>query len=617
MTTYYVSNTGKDTNSGKSATYALKTLAKVNTLIQNGDIILLKRANLWNETIWITKDNITIKPYGSGANPRVGGMGAAAAIGIKGKVRIEDIDTYGSNPGVYITGPKAIGTVIRGVHEKGGSGIVAGGGGILELAENCITRDNTITLGAGDGIQISQDAGYGPHKIVGCESYGNSRTGLNVKVGRAYADRCYLHHNGECGWVAQNDQEMFIISNSIIKENNQRDNGVGQASVEDYVKVWSINNRYENIRNGNLYTTQVNIIANRDGWEFHSLNDEYIATVNQTQLMSSIQINTTAIGKVRIDYSKFTHTQTGLCIDGYGSKNVNIEVRKTEFNTKNTTCIRYCPPSWLGITDNLFNRADNGVVIEAQDIKYLTAADLKTPSAPTPAPTPTPTTETGVIQFAPQAAWQNRDGLSEGGTFSCLFTTKQLFGPVETVEFSMRTISQTRINNPPNGWEVGWFMWGFSREGEIVQGEVLQWNQKALYLAFKAMLNGLELGKLDGTKNPDGTPVYPGAQKFFHPIYPTPVMVMNEWSNWKIEINNTNHKIYCNGILVGDITETERPILSGKLALYCEDAQVEFKNVKTTQGPLPFGPAQRFTADGTDFGAWHTEWLGGGYCNIT
>lgn len=78
-TTYYVSNSGNDDNSGTINTASWKTLAKVNSMMfsfQPGDNILFKRGDKWEEEIGliITADGnqnnrITFGAYGNGAKP--------------------------------------------------------------------------------------------------------------------------------------------------------------------------------------------------------------------------------------------------------------------------------------------------------------------------------------------------------------------------------------------------------------------------------------------------------------------------------------------------------------------------------------------------------------------
>lgn len=79
-TTYYVSNSGSDTNAGTSA-LPWKTVAKVNgASLQPGDTVLFERGGFWAEALNITQSGtsarrIKIGAYGSGARPIFDGGG--------------------------------------------------------------------------------------------------------------------------------------------------------------------------------------------------------------------------------------------------------------------------------------------------------------------------------------------------------------------------------------------------------------------------------------------------------------------------------------------------------------------------------------------------------------
>jgi hypothetical protein len=79
-TTYYVSSSsGSDSNSGTSSASAWKTIAKVNgSTFAAGDSILLKRGDVWNESLvppssGATGNPITFDAYGTGAAPNLTG----------------------------------------------------------------------------------------------------------------------------------------------------------------------------------------------------------------------------------------------------------------------------------------------------------------------------------------------------------------------------------------------------------------------------------------------------------------------------------------------------------------------------------------------------------------
>ncbi len=79
-TTYYVSATGDDSNSGTSSKRPWKTLGKVNSLSPlPGDRILFKRGDVWIGTVKVNSSGTENKPivfgaYGSGEKPVISGL---------------------------------------------------------------------------------------------------------------------------------------------------------------------------------------------------------------------------------------------------------------------------------------------------------------------------------------------------------------------------------------------------------------------------------------------------------------------------------------------------------------------------------------------------------------
>jgi len=76
---YYVSNSGNDSNSGLTEALAWKTLAKVNNFKpQPGDQILFKKGDAWEGTLTVTASGASGNPivygaYGTGDNPKIYG----------------------------------------------------------------------------------------------------------------------------------------------------------------------------------------------------------------------------------------------------------------------------------------------------------------------------------------------------------------------------------------------------------------------------------------------------------------------------------------------------------------------------------------------------------------
>ncbi len=64
-TTYYVSNTGDDSNPGTSALTPWKSIAKVNSFgLKSGDTVLLSSSGIWHEELDVPSSNLTIGAYG-------------------------------------------------------------------------------------------------------------------------------------------------------------------------------------------------------------------------------------------------------------------------------------------------------------------------------------------------------------------------------------------------------------------------------------------------------------------------------------------------------------------------------------------------------------------------
>ncbi|MFA5534145.1 MAG: right-handed parallel beta-helix repeat-containing protein [Mariniphaga sp.] len=66
---FYVSNSGNDRNSGLEKSAPLQTLAKAATQVSPGDVILLRRGDLFRESVKITSRNIEVKAYGNEKDP--------------------------------------------------------------------------------------------------------------------------------------------------------------------------------------------------------------------------------------------------------------------------------------------------------------------------------------------------------------------------------------------------------------------------------------------------------------------------------------------------------------------------------------------------------------------
>jgi hypothetical protein len=158
---------------------------------------------------------------------------------------------------------------------------------------------------------------------------------------------------------------------------------------------------------------------------------------------------------------------------------------------------------------------------------------------------------TGTVDMAPQASTRPDE------THSSLVRSVATYGDVD-LQLQMRTVRQLRTGSAPNPWETAWALWNYTG------------NESFYYLILKP--NGWELGKADHA--------YPGAQRFLAtgskafpvgPLYDVHVrQVGNVLTAW------------ADGQLLTTFTDNERPYRSGAVALYNEDAEVHFENVRIT-----------------------------------
>lgn len=78
--TFYVSNDGSDSRSGRSPRAAFKSLDKVNSMeLHEGDVVLFRRGDLWRGQIK-TQDGVTYSAYGTGEKPKLYGSPFNAAV---------------------------------------------------------------------------------------------------------------------------------------------------------------------------------------------------------------------------------------------------------------------------------------------------------------------------------------------------------------------------------------------------------------------------------------------------------------------------------------------------------------------------------------------------------
>src|SRR5439155_13368600 len=191
--TYYVSNSGNDSNSGTSTSSPWKTIAKVQSFLGNlgsGDSVLFQRGGIWYEQLDISNLNgtasarITFSNYGAGNLPIIDGGGTKSGLSVNGG---REFCIGGSFSKIsYIT--------IDGFECR-----LASNYGIVfhdvSLDSAGITVQNSYIHDTGDG-----DYGYHNQLMFAEYMYGHAygTKFLNNKVGGCYGHNCIQIH-GDTG----------------------------------------------------------------------------------------------------------------------------------------------------------------------------------------------------------------------------------------------------------------------------------------------------------------------------------------------------------------------------------------------------------------------------------
>ena len=153
---------------------------------------------------------------------------------------------------------------------------------------------------------------------------------------------------------------------------------------------------------------------------------------------------------------------------------------------------------------------------------------------------------------------------STGQTHSTLVTSTQKWGNLE-LDIDVKTVQQQRQNSSPNPWEVAWI---FFRQTDTFH-----------YYAFLVKPNGIEFDKKDCN-----TCTNPVQGQQFLVTASSPTLKIGGWSHWKVTAIGNHITISVDGIKVIDYVDQtmSQQLSSGAIAMYTEDANVNFDNVFVT-----------------------------------
>lgn len=351
---------GSDSNSGGTAATAVKSLAAAASLIQDGSQIFLRGGQTWNEQLTINSSNVTVSSFGDGGNAIIDGGGLRHGVLIQAaNATINNVDAQNCHNGIYAAGDTASVSVNGGTYTGNGTGIVAGFGAVLTKVDGSHCLNSTLALGAGDGIQVCEDAGLGPHTFTNIYCSGNAKQGLNFKIGAAYVSNSTFEGNGETGVLGQVNASLMVLDHNIIRENNTVNNGTFNLGLENNVEIRSSYNVFANPTQGSLISNNVNMSG---ASKFYSSHDQFIENANMTNIGSTIRTNTvTNAATVSVSDAVFDiRHANGYLVDTWGASNLSLSVTNSMFNTgtlplyrTETGSLPSVPTSWFSTSPQI------------------------------------------------------------------------------------------------------------------------------------------------------------------------------------------------------------------------------------------------------------------------
>lgn len=261
LSTYYVSNSGRDSASGTSSSSAWKTINRVNSQhLHSGDKILFKGGQSFSGGIYLpsSEGGVTIGTYGSGRATINSGTKSGVEIAQTAGVTISNLvlngagmstnHTPGINFHVEFTGKKLSGLTIRNVEIKNygqnGLRIITNGPGGSSIS-NVTVEDTSIHDNLWGGISAySNRHNYSKNWIIRrVKAYNNigsmSKDGVTgngifiADVDGAIVEHCIAYNNGKNGkapvgiWAAGSNRVTFQYNESYNNSTHTSTDGGG------------------------------------------------------------------------------------------------------------------------------------------------------------------------------------------------------------------------------------------------------------------------------------------------------------------------------------------------------------------------------------------------------
>ena len=239
-TTYFVSASGSDTNSGTSSAAPWKSLSKINSVVlKPGDTVSFRRGDTWTGGIVTTQSGtstapITLNGYGSGSAPTITGGKSGNCIRINGNFTTVDglRGVSCGYAGISVTGDRN--TVRNSSAANNAVGIKAGTGSDFgKYTGNVLTNNNIMNVltqgtncGTPQAVNCNDDSGASGVLVNGND---NELSGNTVSGSTAFS---YDYQRDGGSFEIYNGNRNYIHHNVALDNNNFSEIGKSSGTAD-------------------------------------------------------------------------------------------------------------------------------------------------------------------------------------------------------------------------------------------------------------------------------------------------------------------------------------------------------------------------------------------------
>ncbi|MGH7005490.1 MAG: right-handed parallel beta-helix repeat-containing protein, partial [Alphaproteobacteria bacterium] len=249
------------------------------------------------------------------------------------------------------------------------------------FALNYGASNSTIQSSSGnrnrvDGCQFSEGCGSG-NALIDCVFNENDIAGINCKEKKQKALRCRMEANGEAGAIAQNNTDVFEISDSIFIGNNRADNGTMNLALEDHAKVVSTRNIFVGPYGKGKSAVNVRLIGRSS---LQSVTDCFIDADKAANVVASIRVATTEPSALTISHGSFYNVSSkiGRVIDCRGASKLELSISNTAVAGV-STCLSYDAGCKVSSSHNCYHNFSGGTIIDVSGVatRHVTKENLR------------------------------------------------------------------------------------------------------------------------------------------------------------------------------------------------------------------------------------------------